>query len=417
MRFRRVILGMVLSTVAVSPMAHAEGQSSFPSESVQPTMIVSKTKVMTAGEARRIVLGAASVGASGYEVNFPFIPLTAQTRDGVDLLRLKSGWRIALATMVVDEAFIRAIGGADMAAAMSPGHVLMGESAAKVRKAQVGDVLTMRDQNFGPHTVVVGGIVADSFVDWGDILMSPTTASPFGELKISNVTIVDIPSPKRVIASLRSQGIVMGSAFRVRTSWDNANPDRQLGTGVTKAMMGEFAFRPTTGGSIVVSPGFLAKNIVWHYRYKDIPLVNNCHRDVIPAIQGALTEIKEAGLAKYIDVQNSNSAGGCFVGRYNRLAKMFGSPSRHAWGMALDINTNTNQQGTTPHMNCGIVRIFRKWGFAWGGGFYPADGMHFEYVGEARDELGFKSRYCSNDAPVPTTTLPTFAGGEIASGS
>ena len=105
------------------------------------------------------------------------------------------------------------------------------------------------------------------------------------------------------------------------------------------------------------------------------------------------------------------------MGRYNRLAKMFGSPSRHAWGMALDINTNTNQQGTTPRLNCDIVRIFRKWGFAWGGGFYPADGMHFEYVGEARDELGYKSRYCSNDAPIPTTTLPSFVRGEIASGS
>ena len=417
MRFRRVILGMVLGTVAVAPVAHAEEGKQFPTESLQPMMVVSKTKVMTRAEAERIVLGAASVGASGYLVKFPFIPLTAQTRDGVDLFRLKSGWRIALATMVVDQAFVRAIGGADMAAAMSPGNVLMGESAAKVRKAKVGDVLTMRDEKFGPHTVVVGGIVADSFVDWGDILMSPETAAVFGELKIANVTIVDIPTSQQVIAGLKSQRIIMGSTYRVRTSWDNPNPDKQLGTGVTKAMMGEFAFRPTTGGSIVVSSGFLAKNIVWRHRYKDIPLVNNCHRNVIPAIQGALTEVKEAGLAKYIDVQNSNSAGGCFVGRYNRLAKMFGSPSRHAWGMALDINTNTNQQGTTPRLNCDIVRIFRKWGFAWGGGFYPADGMHFEYVGEARDELGYRSRYCSNDAPIPTTTLPSFVRGEIASGS
>ena len=160
-----------------------------------------------------------------------------------------------MATMVVDQAFVRAIGGADMAAAMAPGNVLMGESATKVRKAKVGDVLTMRDEKFGPHTVVVGGIVADSFVDWGDILMSPETAAVFGELKIANVTIVDIPTSQQVIAGLKSQRIIMGSTYRVRTSWDNPNPDKQLGTGVTKAMMGEFAFRPTTGGSIVVSSG------------------------------------------------------------------------------------------------------------------------------------------------------------------
>ncbi len=408
---------MALLAVGVAPVAHAENATTFPSEPLQPMMVVNKTKVMSRDEAERIELGAASVGASGFRVNFPFIPLTAQTRDGVDLFRLTQGWRIALAVMVVSEGFVRATGGESMAAAMAPGYVLMGESAASVRKAKVGDVLTMRDQKFGPHLVTIGGIVADEFVDWGDILMSPETAVVFGPLKIANVSIVDIPSPKKVLSALKSNGIVMGSTYRVRTSWDNPNPDKQLGTGVTKAMMGEFAFRPTTGGSIVVSPSFLAKNIEWKHRYKDIALVNTCHRDVIPAIQGALTEIKEAGLAKYIDVKNSNSAGGCFVGRYNRLAKMFGSPSRHAWGMALDINTNTNQQGTTPHLNCDVVRIFRKWGFAWGGGFYPADGMHFEYVGEPRDQLGFKSRYCSNDAPIPTTTLPSFTGGEIASGS
>jgi hypothetical protein len=415
MRFRRVILGMVLIASASTQVVHAEGSTPFPTEELQPMVVVSKTKVMERGEATRIVQGAAAVGASAYRVNFPFIPLTAQIRDGVDLFRLKSGWRIALATMVVEEGFIRAVGGVEMAAAMAPGFVLMGESAASVRKAKVGDVLMMRDQKFGPHMVTIGGIVADSFVDWGDILMSPTTASVFGEMKIANVSIVNIPSSKQVIAGLKSQRIVIGDTYRVRTSWDNVNPDKQLGTGVTKELMGEFAFRPTTGGSIVVSPSFLAKNIVWRHKYKDIPLVNNCHRKVIPAIQGALTEIKEAGLAKFIDVQNSNSAGGCFVGRYNRLAKMFGSPSRHAWGMALDINTNTNQQGTTPRLNCDVVRIFRKWGFAWGGGFYPADGMHFEYVGEPRDEIGFRSRYCSNDTPIPPTTLPSFIGDEIAS--
>ena len=371
-------------------------------------MVVSKTKVMTSVEASRIVAGATDSGARGYRVKFPFVPLTAHTRDGIDLIRLKQGWRIAMATMVVDSQYIADVGGQDMANAMPTGSVLMGKSSARVRKAQVGDVLMLRDDKFGPHLFTIGAIVADSFVDWGDILMSPESASVLGEMKIANVTITNISSPSEVVKSLKARGVLLGKEFRIRRSWDNPNPDKQLGTGVTKALLGEFSFRPTTGGSIMVSPDFLAKNIVWGHRYKDIPLVNNCHREVIPAIQGALTEIKKAGLAQFIDVQNSNSAGGCFVGRYNRLAKMFGSPSRHAWGMAFDINTNTNQQGTTPRLNCRIVHIFRKWGFAWGGGFYPADGMHFEYVGEERHTLGYVSRYCSNKAEIPSTTLPQF---------
>mgnify|MGYP000564846596 CR=1 FL=1 len=408
MRCRWGILAVVAVTSLLPTRALAANPREFPTKEIQPTMVISKTKVLTAVEARRILAAVTSAGASGYTVNFPFIPLTAHTRGTEDLLRLRDGWRIAMATMVVSPDYIRAVGGDDMANAMAPGSVLMGESSAKVRKAQVGDVLMLRNQEFAPRYFTVGAIVPDAFVDWGDITMSPESASVLGGLRIANVTVTNISSPSAIVAALTKRGIPIGKDFRVRRSWDNPNPDKQLGTGVTKAMMGEFSFRPTTGGSIVVSPDFLAKNIVWRHRYDDIPLVNNCHRKVIPAIQGALTEIKKAGLEDLIDVQNSNSAGGCFVGRYNRLAKMYGSPSRHAWGMALDINTNTNQQGTTPQLNCRIVSIFRKWGFAWGGGFYPADGMHFEYVGDQRHDLGFRSRYCSNKVPIPSTTLPQF---------
>jgi hypothetical protein len=194
----------------------------------------------------------------------------------------------------------------------------------------------------------------------------------------------------------------------LRTSWDRENPDGTLGTSTTKKLLGEFAYKPTTGSSMMVSANWTSGNIVWRNRYTDIGLSNNCHKVVAVAIQGALTEIKKAGLKKHIDLRNSNRYGGCFVGRYNRMSGTFGSPSRHAWGMAIDINTVTNAQGRVPLMNCKIVHIFRKWGFAWGGNFWPADGMHFEYVGEPRDKLGYPSRYCPNPVPVQPLELPQF---------
>jgi hypothetical protein len=48
-------------------------------------------------------------------------------------------------------------------------------------------------------------------------------------------------------------------------------------------------------------------------------------------------------------------------------------------------------------MNCYVVRIFRKHGFAWGGNWRTPDGMHFEWVGEARDQIAYPSRYCPNN--------------------
>ena len=49
-------------------------------------------------------------------------------------------------------------------------------------------------------------------------------------------------------------------------------------------------------------------------------------------------------------------------------------------------------------MNCDVVRIFRKHGFAWGGNWRTPDGMHFEWVGERRDQIAYPSRFCPNNA-------------------
>jgi hypothetical protein len=371
-------------------------------------MSVSAVSSLTPQEVKRISAGVIAGGAEPHSLKFPTISLTAQTRAGKDVLRLGKGWRIAMATMVTSIDYVRATGGDAMAEVVARGDIVMGETSAKVRGAQVGDVLILRDRKFRMRPFTVGAIVADEFVDWGDLLMSSTAAASLGEMSVSRVAITSIDSPASVLAGLKKKGITIGTAYRLRTSWDRENPDGTLGTATTKKLLGEFSYRPTVGSSILVASSWTSSNIAWKMRYTDIKLGNNCHKLVVEAIQGALTEIKSAGLSRFINTQNSNRYGGCFVGRYNRLAGNFGAPSRHAWGMAFDINTDTNPQGGVPQMNCSVVRIFRKWGFAWGGNFWPADGMHFEYVGEPRDQLGYPSRYCPNRAPLLAVTVPQF---------
>jgi hypothetical protein len=53
------------------------------------------------------------------------------------------------------------------------------------------------------------------------------------------------------------------------------------------------------------------------------------------------------------------------------------------------------------------VQIFRKHHYAWGGNFLVPDGMHFEWVGEARNTLQYRSRYCPN--PPVAKSQPTAA--------
>jgi hypothetical protein len=133
-----------------------------------------------------------------------------------------------------------------------------------------------------------------------------------------------------------------------------------------------------------------------------------CNKNSVPGYTAALAEVTARGLAGAIDLANTNRYGGCYGPREVRPdgGTTGGSLSRHSWGAALDANTVSNCMGCVPQMNCTVVQIFRKFGFAWGGNFLTPDGMHFEYVGERRDQLSYPSRYCPNVAGVTQSGLP-----------
>jgi len=405
-RLRGICVGTVLASLVVVSPVQAQESESYPDDFLVPVMSVSRARSLTRLETARIRSAAESAGAQGFALRFPTLGLTAHTRNGDDLMRLSKRWRIPMATMVAPVEYISIVGGQQMADVIASGQVAISEKAAELRSAQVGDVLVLRDARFRKRDFVIGAIVAEPFVNWGDLLMSSDVALTLGSMPVARVSIVNFENPKSVVNALGRKKIPIGNIFRLRTTWDNENPDGTLGLAAVKTLMGEFAYRPSSGSNIEIAPSWKDANIAWKTVFKSVPLFMNCHKKVVTAIQSALTEITKAGLAQHIDVKNSNRYGGCFVSRYNRLAGNFGSPSRHAFGMAFDINITRNQQGAIPQMNCDVVRIMRKWGFAWGGNFWPLDGMHFEYVGERRDTLGFASRYCPNKVPVPATRAP-----------
>lgn len=388
-------------------VVHADSPG-FPDRPLQPTMSVSMNVSLKPDTIARIESAVRSAGAVPHRVSIPTVGLTAHSRDGRDLMRLGDRWRIPMTSVVAPLEYLRAVGGDAMAAVAGPGMVLMGETSAELRGARAGDVVVLRDSRFRMRTYTIGAVVPNAFVEWADLFISAESAEPLGTMSVARVAITGITSPSRVTSRLAARGIDLGTTHRLRTSWDRENPDGTNGISTLKKALGEFAFRPAGGSAIEIDLAWRVRNIAFRHSFSDIRLRNNCHRTVIEAIQGALTEIKQRGLERHVNVANANRYGGCFVSRYNRLAGTFGSPSRHAYGAALDINTTENHQWRVPRMNCEVVRIFRKWGFAWGGNFWPTDGMHFEYVGERRDTIGYPSRYCPNNVPVPTTTLPDF---------
>ena len=210
-----MITGLVLSVV--SSRAVAVESNEFPAEGLEPTMSVSAVSSLTPQEVKKISAGIVSGGAQPHVLKFPTISLTAQTRADKDLLRLGEGWRIPMATMVAPIDYVRATGGDAMAEVVARGDIVMGETSAKVRGAQVGDVLTLRDRTFWMHPFTVGAIVADEFVNSGDLLMSSSAAASLGEMPVSRIAITGIASPSSVLAGLKKKGITIGTEYRLRT--------------------------------------------------------------------------------------------------------------------------------------------------------------------------------------------------------
>jgi Tol biopolymer transport system component len=143
-----------------------------------------------------------------------------------------------------------------------------------------------------------------------------------------------------------------------------------------KKAFGEFSMRPTTGRNIHIGGSWVRNNI----KSDGVPILGNvtCHRKIFPQLRRAMEELRKRGLAH--TVTRSNYAG-CFNPRF--ISSYTVGPvkriSRHAYGIALDINAGTNPFGSRPRQDRRFVRIMKKWGFTWGGRWALPDGMHFEW--------------------------------------
>lgn len=133
-----------------------------------------------------------------------------------------------------------------------------------------------------------------------------------------------------------------------------------------------FTYVSVGDGTIRIDPEWVRRNIVT----VDLPVFGRtqCHRIMVPQLSAALNEIVALGLQDLI-----TDYSGCYVPRHMLWDPAKGI-SRHAWGLAFDINVPTNGYGAAPTLDPRIVDVFKRWGFKWGGDFDVPDGMHFELL-------------------------------------
>ena len=363
---------------------------------------ISQPKEFSVADRKKVIALAKKAGALAYPGRAVTLGLVkvhridAATHQETVVQSITRGYQVPMSTTVQDIDVVRNLLSLQAADALIASTIVMGRSSAIIRGARIGDIVTLLDIRDKPHEFVIGNIAEDDLVGEADLLLSPQQANTLGATMITRYTLIGFTNAAAVESAIRSAGFIDGNKYHIRKTWDAPNPDATRGLAATKRIVGEFAYKVLKSGSVSLESGWAQKYISPRSAFNDIPIKAACNVNVRAAMQGALSEVMRQGLGKYVDVNNTNAYGGCFYPRYNRLAGKLGYLSRHSWGMALDMNTSTNVQGGVPHMDCRIVRIFRHWGFAWGGNFTPSDGMHFEYVGERRDNLPFPSRYCPN---------------------
>ncbi|MFK8022941.1 MAG: M15 family metallopeptidase [Ilumatobacter sp.] len=350
----------------------------------------------------RAINAATSAGAQFSIRGSASIAMQSVTRDGAPIQLAPAGMSIPMGTTVLDKSTVATLMGFEVAGSLDSGSIVMSELTASLRGARAGDVVTLRSSFGADVAFTIGAVVADQVTGGTELLIDPSAAARIGLDRKSGVIIWDFRSRDAINAALASAGLE-STSIRIRRSWDAFDPDSTIGMARTKEALGEFGYRANSNGSVTVEDAWKAQNLSTRQYLPGI--TRSCHRVVEPQMAAAIDEVVARGLSGVFDVGDWRVAGGCYTPRFNRLTpnSTIGFLSRHTWGMAMDTNTVSACQGCSPPSfatrvgGCDVVRIFRKHGFAWGGNFLTPDGMHFEYVGERRDQFAYPSRWCANE--------------------
>ncbi|MGH2831046.1 MAG: M15 family metallopeptidase, partial [Actinomycetota bacterium] len=246
--------------------------------------------------------------------------------------------------------------------------------AAEFRGLGVGDSLDLAGA--GRRTRLrIGAIVPDGRLTGNEVILSDATGRPLGVTE-TQALIMAVRADAAAAAEARMTRAVGTFPARIRsTAPGPARPARPTGGVLSllevKQTFGEFWYRPRSGIRIEVDPAWVAANIV----YARIPVLGvvQCNRKITPLLAGAMTELQRRGLASLVHSYN-----GC----WNPRMQTFDSDalSRHAFGIAIDINAATNGYDKTPTMDSRVVEVMERWGFTWGGRWTIPDGMHFEFA-------------------------------------
>ncbi|MCU1594616.1 MAG: family peptidase [Frankiales bacterium] len=246
------------------------------------------------------------------------------------------------------------------------GGVIASHHVAKLYGLGLGKELTLTAKH---HLTLRLGALATTGIPDTDLLVSTATGRRLG---LTNPTAVVLSAGAKDAEALASKvREVTGNNAEVDLlTQPAANPVAFLTGSRAAHAFGAFSYKYFADGTIQPDARWVSENIA----STTVPILGRvtCHRLMIPQLRGALQDVVKAGLASKI-----HSYDGCYVPRFIERNPTH-AISLHTWGIAIDLDAVSNQRGGRGTMDMGVVNIFKRWGFRWGGDWSYTDPMHFE---------------------------------------
>ena len=255
----------------------------------------------------------------------------------------------------------------ESAQAIRDNKIVISELTASRYELNVGDFVNLVGLNSEIIPIEVGKVIKDSKIGWFEGVVNKELGFKLGIYRNIQAIIWDSHINENFLIELHKN--INYKKVKLTFRENRVNKNWVLPTALVKEMFGDFQIKERDGVWITTEPEWREENI----QNKRMPIlgITRCHRLMWEPLEGALNQILEEGLEEYLSIEEWRSSGGCYAPRRINRFDAGGSISRHAWGIAIDINTKSSYPPR-------IVEIFNDWGFAWGGTWTSPDEMHFE---------------------------------------
>ena len=255
----------------------------------------------------------------------------------------------------------------ESARAIRDNKIVISELTANRYELNVGDYVNLVGLNSEIIPIEVGKVIKDSKIGWFEGVVNKELGFKLGIYRNIQAIIWDSHINENFLIELHKN--INYKKVKLTFRENRVNKNWVLPTALVKEIFGDFQIKERDGVWITTEPEWREENI----QNKRMPIlgITRCHRLMWEPLEGALNQILEEGLEKYLSIEEWRSSGGCYAPRRINRFEAGGSISRHAWGIAIDINTKSSYPPR-------VVQIFNDWGFAWGGTWTSPDEMHFE---------------------------------------